>query len=343
MREIKKIVLAICLVFCVFGCSKNGGKSNGKSVAVFVPGVVSGNPVYEMLVSGVSKACSEANSEEFPVEVTIIEAGTNQAGWSEKLTALASSGKYDVIVSSNPSLPALIEPLTTQFPNVKYLLLDGYLAGNENVATVRYNQREQGYIAGFVAGLVTTSDMDYANPAKKIALIAAQEYPVMNEVILPAFAEGAAAVDPSITVEFKVVGSWADAEKASELARALYKDGVDVILPICGAGSQGVIAAAKDLGFYITWFDDNGYDKAPGYVVSSTIMKQEQAAYEITKDFLEGKTDFGSAKTVGIKDGYVSFVDDDINFTTFVDKSVQEKILNEYGKIVSGELEISYP
>ena len=185
--------------------------------------------------------------------------------------------------------------------------------------------------------------MDYANPAKKIALIAAQEYPVMNEVILPAFAEGAAAVDPSISVEFKVVGSWADAEKASELARALYKDGVDVILPICGAGSQGVIAAAKDLGFYITWFDDNGYDKAPGYVVSSTIMKQEQAAYEITKDFLEGKTDFGSAKTVGIKDGYVSFVDDDINFTTFVDKSVQEKILDEYGKIVSGELEISYP
>ena len=343
MREIKKIVLAICLVFCVFGCSKNGGKTNGKSVAVFVPGVVSGNPVYEMLVSGVSKACSEANSDDFPVDVTIIEAGTNQAGWSEKLTALASSGKYDVIVSSNPSLPALVEPLTKDFPEVKWLLLDGYLEGNPNVITMRYNQREQGYIAGFVAGLVTTSDMDYANPAKKIALIAAQEYPVMNEVILPAFAEGAAAVDPSISVEFKVVGSWADAEKASELARALYKDGVDVILPICGAGSQGVIAAAKDLGFYITWFDDNGYDKAPGYVVSSTIMKQEQAAYEITKDFLDGKTDFGSAKTVGIKDGYVRFVDDDINFTTFVDKSVQEKILDEYGKIVSGELEISYP
>ena len=136
MREIKKIVLAICLVFCVFGCSKNGGKSNGKSVAVFVPGVVSGNPVYEMLVSGVSKACSEANSEEFPVEVTIIEAGTNQAGWSEKLTALASSGKYDAIVSSNPSLPALVEPLTEQFPSVKWLLLDGYLEGNPNVVTL---------------------------------------------------------------------------------------------------------------------------------------------------------------------------------------------------------------
>jgi excinuclease UvrABC ATPase subunit len=39
-----------------------------------------------------------------------------------------------------------------------------------------------------------------------------------------------------------------------------------------------------------------------------------------------------------IKEGYVSFVADDINFTTWVDKSVQEKILDEYGKIVSGEL-----
>lgn len=340
MKNLRKIVLLICVVCCIFGCSKSDSKNDKKSLAVFVPGVVSGNPVYEMLVSGVEKACTEAGES---AELTVIEAGTNQAEWAEKLTALASSGKYDGIISSNPSLPALVEPLTEQFPSVKWLLLDGYLEGNPNVATLRYNQREQGYIAGYVAGLVTTSSMDYANPAKKIALIAAQEYPVMNEVILPAFAEGAAAVDSSITVEFKVVGSWADAEKASELARALYKDGVDVILPICGAGSQGVIAAAKELGFYITWFDDNGYNKAPGYVVSSTIMKQADAAYEVTKAFLEGKTEFGTAKTVGIKEGYVSFVGDDINFTTWVDKSVQEAILAEYGKIVSGEREILYP
>ena len=72
-------------------------------------------------------------------------------------------------------------------------------------------------------------------------------------------------------------------------------------------------------------------------------MKQADAAYEVTKAFLEGKTEFGTAKTVGIKEGYVSFVGDDINFTTWVDKSVQEAILAEYGKIVSGEREILYP
>ena len=70
--------------------------------------------------------------------------------------------------------------------------------------------------------------------------------------------------------------------------------------------------------------------------------------YEINGEYVyeyyvEGKTEFGTAKTVGIKEGYVSFVDDDINFTTWVDKSVQEAILAEYGKIVSGEREILYP
>ena len=142
MKNLRKIVLLICVVCCIFGCSKTDSKNDKKSLAVFVPGVVSGNPVYEMLVSGVEKACTEAGES---AELTVIEAGTNQAEWAEKLTALASSGKYDGIISSNPSLPALVEPLTEQFPSVKWLLLDGYLEGNPNVATLRYNQREQGY------------------------------------------------------------------------------------------------------------------------------------------------------------------------------------------------------
>ena len=133
MKNLRKIVLVICVVCCIFGCSKTDSNSDKTSLAVFVPGVVSGNPVYEMLVSGVEKACSEAGES---AELTVIEAGTNQAEWAEKLTALASSGKYDGIISSNPSLPALVEPLTEQFPSVKWLLLDGYLEGNPNVATL---------------------------------------------------------------------------------------------------------------------------------------------------------------------------------------------------------------
>ena len=59
-------------------------------------------------------------------------------------------------------------------------------------------------------------------------------------------------------------------------------------MPIAGGANQGVLSAAQETGFYVAWFDDNGYAKAPGYVVSSSVMAQERLAYEKTKAWIDG-------------------------------------------------------
>ena len=332
----------ISALFLLISCSEQAPAR--QSIAVFVPGVVAGNPVYEMLTEGVSQAVKDYNakkSDEPKATLSIIEAGTNQAEWSTKLIAISAIGDYDLIISSNPSLPDLASPLTSRFPKQKYLILDGYLEGNANIATVRYNQREQAYLTGYAAALVTeapASQMKYANKQKKIALVAAQEYPVMNNVILPSYIEGAQAVDKDIDVEFRIVGNWYDAAKGADIARTLYAEGVDVILPIAGGASQGVIAAAKELGFYIAWFDDNGFSKAPGYVISSSVMEQKKTAYEQTLAYLENKLEFGTAKTLGIKDGYVDFVLDDPAFIESVPENIRTALQEAYDSIRSGAL-----
>lgn len=336
----------IISLFAFIGCEKTD--TSPKKIAVFVPGNLAGSPVYEMLAAGATEAVTDynaamesKNNSFSPVEITVIEAGTNQAEWSNKLTALCATSEYDVIISSNPSLPDLAAPLTEQFPSQKFILLDGYYPNNSNITTVRYNQREQGFLAGYVAGLVTTASVDemkYANKELKVALLAAQEYPVMNEIILPSFIEGAKYVNKDIQVEFRVVGNWYDAIKGADLARSLYNSGVDVILPICGGASQGVFAAAKELGFYITWFDDNGFGKAPGYVVSSAGMKQKQMAYEQTYAFLENKTEFGTARTVGIADGYVEFILDDPILLETVPATLLNQMNDIYKAIQSGKI-----
>lgn len=339
------VLLIACLAFS--GCtSKNSSASSAssrKSIAVFVPGVVSGSPVYEMLADGVTSAVTDWNtanaSSDSQATVTVIEAGTNQAEWSGKLTALAASGDYDLIISSNPSLPELIAPLTEQFPDLKFILLDAELAGNASVETVQYNQSEQAYLAGYAAGVATVSkELTYANPDKKVALIAAQEYPVMNNIILPFFTKGVQAAAPDATVDFRVVGNWYDASKGAEIARSLYDEGVDVILPIAGGAGQGVIAAAQELGFYITWFDDNGFSQAPGYVISSTVMEQKRMAYEVTKDYLEGTAAFGTARTVGVREGYVQFVQDDPLYISTLPESDRTLIDAVYKDIKDGFL-----
>jgi len=285
--------------------SCSGKKPQQLSIAVFIPGIIADSPIYAMLADGAKEAVNAYNNGKPEVSqagLNILEAGTNQAEWSSKLTALAAEHKYSVIISSNPSLPELVGPLTQQFPSQKFILLDAYKTGNNNIATVRYNQHEQSYLTGYMAGLMSKSH--------KIGLITAQEYPVMNDVILPGYKEGALAAQAGTTVDFRIVGNWYDASKGSELANAMYKSDVDVILPICGGAAQGVINAAKENSRYLVLFDNVSFDKAPDNIISCTTLDQKKMAAEITAAYLTGKTEWGTAKTVGVADGYVKFEQD---------------------------------
>ena len=323
MKHLFPTLSSICTAACILlsaSCS-SGSKVQQKSIAVFVPGIISDSPVYSMLSDGVKAAADEFNSgkaEADKVPVTVLEAGTNQAEWGAKLTALAASAKYSLIISSNPSMPEIISPISKKFPQQKFIMLDAFAEGNQNMATVRYNQREQSYLSGYISALMSKTH--------KIGLIAAQQYPVMDNVILPGYKEGADAAVAGTSVDYRIVGNWYDASKGAELAKAMAGTGVDVILPICGGASQGVISAAKELGFYISWFDNNGFTKAPGCVISSTVMQQAKMAQEAVSDYLNGKTAWGTARTVGIKEGYIEFIQDDPLYISTVPQNVRSKV-----------------
>jgi simple sugar transport system substrate-binding protein len=334
-------VTLMLLVFSVFsGCVKrNGaGEAPGVSIAVFVPGVMSGSPIYEMLAQGVQKAGAE-----YPqVEVKVVEAGYNQAEWEPKLTALAAAESYDLIVSSNPSLPALAQSVSAKFPKQKFLLLDGEISGNPAIYTMRYNQREQAYIAGHIAALIAQEGKTAAGVSKKIGLIAGQEYPAMNTIMLPAYGEAARGIDPAFQVDFRVVGNWFDAGKGAELALDMIRSGSAVILCVAGGANEGAVQAASEAGAKVIWFDTNGYDIRPGTVAGSAILRQDKAAYEQTRRFLDGTLPFGTSEIVGIKDGYVDFIEDDQNYIAAVSPEIRAKQSELLRRIRSGELVLGH-
>lgn len=332
----KSILVALMLsIFLVTGCSKQSEAKTNKSVAVFVPGICDDSPTYAMLVEGIKKAVENYNtshSDAEKVSLFVMEAGTNQAEWGPKITALTAEQKYDVIISSNPSLPDLVEPILQQFPNQKYILLDATKEGIANIHTVAYNQYESAYLTGYIGGLMSKSH--------KMGLIAAQEYPVMNTILYPYFEKGGKDAVAGTTVDFRIVGNWYDATKGAEIADALYKNGIDVILPICGGASQGVINSAVNNGMYITWFDSNGFDRAPGTIISSTVMEQVLMSEKVTAEFLNGQTPWGTAKTVGIKEGFVSFVQDDPNYINTIPAEIRTKMAELVNQIKKGTLVI---
>lgn len=324
-------------LFAAGGADRSPGaeasRRGQRSIAVFIPGVMSGSPIYEMLAAGVQKAAAEGGG----AQVKVIEGGFNQAEWESKITSLAASASYDLIVSSNPAIPALCAAVSAKFPKQKFLLLDGELAGNPGIYTLRYNQREQAYLAGHIAAL--TAAESRGGP-KKIGLVAGQEYPAMNGTILPGYLEGARAVDPSFQVDFRVVGNWYDAARGAELASAMIRDGASVILTIAGGANQGVVQAAAEAGAKVVWFDINGYAVKPGTVVGSAILRQDRAAYEQTRRYLEGTLPFGSAEVVGVADGFVDFVEDDPLYLAVVSAAARRRQADLLVRLRSGALRL---
>ncbi len=309
------------------------------SIGVFVPGVVEGSPTYEMLVAGAEQAVRESDA----ASIRVVEGGFNQALWQQGLMSMAAGGEYDLIISSNPEIPDIVQVVLQSFPNQRFLIMDAWLPDNPRVHTVMFNQREQAFLAGYFAGLVGRSDMVPQRDALRAGLLAGQEYPIMNEVILPGFRLGLRAVDPDAVVDFRVLGNWFDAGRAAELANSMYATGSHIILTIAGGGNQGVIASARERRAYVIWYDSPGLSEAPGIVVGSTFVAQDRATYERTLAAIRGELAFGQAEILGVADGYVGFVEDDRLYERHVAEEVRREMSRMIQSMETGDLYLDMP
>ncbi len=334
MKKSLKIFLASFATLLAFtGCSEKKQSTKAPSVAVFVPGIMADSPTYANLAAGVQDGIDEYNKnitdESMKAKIYVMEAGTNQAEWATQLTALTANGTYDVIISSNPSLPEMADQLTKQFTNQKYIMLDGALDGNQNISCMSYDQREQTYLCGYMSSLMSKSH--------KVALVAAQEYPVMNNILYPFYNLGAIEAFPGTSCDFRIVGNWYDASKGAEITEALASQGVDAILPICGGASQGVLAASVEHDIKLTFIDENSFAKAKGTVVASVSTNQKLAAKEAVLDYLNGKTQWGKTRYVGMKEGYIQYIQDDPIYLDTVPEDIRKQMSTLVDDLISGK------
>ena len=338
-RIVGLVLVSIALVVGLAACSEGEEAGDTFDIAVYVPGVVAGSPTYEMMAAGVQQAVDERSNATYK----LLEGGFNQGEWENGVTSLAATGQYELIVTSNPSMPEIAERVSATFPEQAFLVLDGYLEGHPRIHTVMFNQTEQAFLSGYFAGLVTQSDMEFANEAPSAGLLAGQEYPIMNDVILPGFELGLDTVVGAGTVDFRVLGNWFDAARATELANGMIGNGIDVILAIAGSGNQGVIAAAQENGAYVLWYDSAGYDQAPGTVVGSTVVRLDRAAYERSLAAIDGELEMGIAEVLGVGDGYVDFADEDPAYRRAVPESVRGEMQDILARMRSGQVAFDMP
>jgi simple sugar transport system substrate-binding protein len=323
--------------------TRDGGGAAGTpsslSVLVYITGVTAGSPSYEMLAAGAEEFAKEHSG----VRVKVYEAGFNQAEWEEQLTSLVASGEYDLVLGSNPSLPEICANVGKKFPNQKFIITDAEYSGNPQISTYLYNQYEQSLFLGYLAGLITTGEMEHSNRAKRIGFIAAQEYPLLNRHIVPGFLDGARRADPDIAIDFRVIGNWYDANKAADLASSMIGSGVDVFAVIAGGASQGVIRTASLMGAYVVFHNTREYQSAPGVIVGCGSMEQKKLVGEILADALEGKIQYGNSRTVGVQEGYIDFTGEDPGYINYVSPGIRKKFDAFMDDIRAGRVTYTVP
>ena len=234
MNKVKLFVIAVLILCLLVPFAFAGGKGEAEApmeeksaeeaiappepfdIGIFVPGVVAGSPLYEQLVAGAERAAAEFDH----VNIKVLEAGFNQGEWEEKMMSMAATREYELILSSNGAMPFISMPAAEAFPDQKFLIVDAIFPDHPQMFTLLYNQVEQAAVVGYLGGLVTMSGMPGATPDLKIGMIVGQQYPAMDEMIVPGYARGAKEVDSRIEVDFRVLGNWYDANKAAELAKS---------------------------------------------------------------------------------------------------------------------------
>jgi simple sugar transport system substrate-binding protein len=308
-------------------------------IGIFVPGVVAGSPLYEQLVAGAERVAAEFDH----VTIKVLEAGFNQGEWEEKMVSMAATMEYEVILTSNGAMPFVSMPAAEAFPDQKFLIVDSILPGHPQMFTLLYNQVEQAAMVGYLAGLVTKSDMPGATPDLKIGAIVGQEYAAMNEMIIPGYELGAREVDERIELDFRVLGNWYDANKAAELANSMFDAGVDVVMTACGGANQGVIQAAQDRGKYVLYLDDDHYELAPGTIIGCAALMQERAVFHHLVDMIEGRLPFGEAIIMNVREGYVDFVDWNPLYEESVPPDIREQMAMMLEAVRSGEISLEVP
>ena len=346
LENMKRIIVVFLLlsVFFATGCVKNRNTQNAAfgdkmSVLVFITGVTAGSPTYELMAEGALEF-EKANRN---VSVKIYEAGFNQAEWEQQLGEMVSTGEYDIVLGSNPSLPQLCENVAKNFPNQKFIIVDAQHEGNPQIRTYLYNQYEQALLLGYLAGLVTTGTLPHSNNQKRIGFIAAQEYPLLTKQIVPGFLDGAKRADPAIELDRRIIGSWSDANKAAELAWAMMDSGVDVFTSIAGGASRGMIKTAVERSAYVVCFNTNEYNQAPGIVVGCGVMEQKKLVMEILSDALAGKIQYGISQTIGIKEGYLDFISDDPGYIDSLPAGIRERFESFLDDLRAGRINYTIP
>lgn len=273
-------------------------------------------------------------AERFKKETKIpyMEIQVGRDAQTEQVLRNLARKKVDLIAAIGFAQAQAVQTVAKEFPDVKFVLIDGVATG-DNINSILFKEQEGSYLVGVAAAM--------ASKSKKLGFIGGMDIPLIRAFAC-GYKQGAKATDPSVDVTQNMVGTtssaWNDPAKGSELARAQFERGVDVVFAAAGGSGIGALQAAKEKGKLAIGVDSNQNHLYPGVVLTSMLKRVDNAIYD---SFMQVKNGTWKPGTIskGLQEGGVDWALDEHNRKLITPE--MEKQVNEAAKgIISGKIKV---
>jgi basic membrane protein A and related proteins len=278
---------------------------------------------------GLERAASELGAE-----IRVLESKSD-ADYIPNLSTLAEEG-FDLIISVGFLMGEATHTAAEEFPDTNFAIIDNAYGGEgcedtntcelPNLQGLLFKEQETGYLAGYLAGLVTESNT--------ISSVGGIKIPPVDRFIA-GYQAGAMASNPDITTLNAYSEDFVDQAKCKEVALDQIAEGSDVVFQVAGGCGLGALDAAQQEG---VWGIGVDADQAflGEHVLTSALKRVDEAVFQTISAVADGSFTGGSVTLFGL-------AEDGVGLGEFSPNAPQEAVdeaLAQVDGIVSGEIEV---
>lgn len=203
----------------------------------------------------------------------------SESEYQTNLEALAEQGTT-LVIGVGISMKDAVEKAAKKYPNVKFALVDAEVDAS-NVRSLLFTEEQGSFLAGYLAGLMTTTN--------KIGFVGGMDLPLIRKF---QYGYQAGALNANPKVEFlpaKFTGDWVNADLGKASAKALFAGGADIVYAAAGRAGLGVLSAAAEEKKFAIGVDSDQDEIEKGFVLTSMIKRVDVAVEETIKSVVDGK------------------------------------------------------
>ena len=228
----------------------------------------------------------------------------------------AVEGGAKVVVCAGFLQEAALTKAATEYPDAKFIFIDGYPIGLDNVAPIAFKEEQSGYFAGYAVVMDGFTKLGFCgggggtNPA-----CCRYGY---------GFAQGAEAAAAELGIEVELKYSWqygasfSASPELQTMAKGWYETGTEIIFACGGSMFASITAAAAENDGYVVGVDvDQSFDSDT--VVTSALKGLSNATeWAIAKCYDGSFAEIGGIATnLGANDDAVGLPTETWSFETY--------------------------